>query len=47
MIAHLSQCDIPAERGSIEVVAATAGWTWQWVWQGQQRAEALAVLTPA
>jgi hypothetical protein len=47
VIAHLSQFDIPAERGSIEVVAASAGWTWQWVWQGQHRAEALAVLTPA
>lgn len=47
MITHLSQCDIPAERGSIEEVAAAAGWSWHWVWQGKHRAEALAVLTPA
>ncbi|MFM7675552.1 MAG: class I SAM-dependent methyltransferase [Synechococcus sp.] len=47
VIAHLSQWDIPAERGPIEAAAAAAGWTWQWVWQGQHRAEAVAVLTPA
>jgi len=47
VIAHLSQCDIPAERGRIEAEATAAGWTWQWIWQGQHRAEALAVLTPA
>jgi len=47
VIAHLSQCDIPAERGRIEAVAAATGWRWQWAWQGQHRAEALAVLTPA
>jgi hypothetical protein len=46
VIAHLSQCDIPAERGRIEAEAAAAGWTWQWAWQGQHRAEALAVLRP-
>jgi hypothetical protein len=47
VITHLSQCDIPAERGSIEEGAAAAGWSWHWVWQGKHRAEALAVLTPA
>jgi GAF domain-containing protein len=47
VIAHLSHCDIPAERGRIKAEAAAAGWTWQWAWQGQHRAEALVVLTPA
>jgi hypothetical protein len=47
VIAHLSQCDLPAERGRIEAVAAAAGWSWQWLWRGQHQAEALALLTPA
>jgi hypothetical protein len=47
VIAHLSQFDIPAERGRIETVAEAAGWHWRWSWQGRHRAEALAVLTPA
>ena len=46
-IDHVHQCDLPAERGRIEAVAAAAGWHWRWAWQGSHRAEALAVLTPA
>lgn len=46
-IEHVTHCDQPAQRGTIEAVAATAGWSWRWAWQGSHRAEALAVLTPA
>lgn len=46
VIEHLSNFDIPAERGAIETVAQAADWHWRWAWQGQHQAEALAVLTP-
>ncbi len=47
VIAHLSQWDHPAERETIELAAATAGWAWEWAWQGRHEAEALAVHWPA
>jgi SAM-dependent methyltransferase len=46
VIAHLSQWDYPADRATIEQVAAAAGWHWRWLWQGLHDAEALAALTP-
>lgn len=45
VIDHLSSWDYPADRATIEQVAAAAGWSWRW--QGSHDAEALAALTPA
>lgn len=47
LIDHISQFDLPADRGSIAAIAAANGWQWQWLWQGDHEAEALALLRPA
>lgn len=46
IVEHITACDFPADRESIELAAQHAGWHWQWLWQGSHQAEAVAVLTP-
>ena len=47
VIDHITSHDNPADREAIQHAAENAGWQWRWVWQGNQRAEALAVLSLA
>ena len=44
---HVSNFDLPADREAIRNTARIQGWTLSWIWAGPEKAEALAVLTPA
>uniref|UniRef100_UPI0040491B00 hypothetical protein n=1 Tax=Cyanobium sp. TaxID=2164130 RepID=UPI0040491B00 len=44
---HVSNFDLPADREAIGNTARIQGWTLSWIWAGPEKAEALAVLTPA
>ena len=44
---HVSNFDLPADREAIGTTARNQGWTLSWIWAGPDKAEALAVLTPA
>ena len=44
---HVSHYDLPADRATIGTTARNQGWSLAWIWAGPDKAEALAVLTPA
>ena len=44
---HVSNFDLPADREAIGTTARNQGWTLSWNWAGPDKAEAMAVLTPA
>ena len=44
---HVSNFDLPADRATIGTTARNQGWSLAWIWAGPDKAEALAVLTPA
>jgi SAM-dependent methyltransferase len=44
---HVSHYDLPADRATIGTTARNQGWNLAWIWSGPDKAEALAVLTPA
>ena len=46
IVEHMQACDWPAQRGTIETIAAQEGWSWRWAWRGTSGSEALAVLQP-
>ena len=46
IVEHMQACDWPAQRGTIETIAAQEGWRWRWAWRGTSGSEALAVLQP-
>ena len=46
IVEHMHDCDWPAQRGTIETIAAQEGWRWRWAWRGSYGSEALAVLQP-
>jgi len=46
IIEHMQAFDWPAQRGTIETIAAQEGWSWRWAWSSSHGSEALAVLQP-
>ena len=46
IVEHMQEFDWPAQRGTIETIAAQEGWSWSWAWSSSHGSEALAVLQP-